>query len=376
MKVAMMLEPKKSFLFSAYPALEDKLPYVRLGNHPSPIERLSGLERELSMTTVYMKNEGKVSDIYGGNKIRKLEFLLGAALKAKKEHTLTFGYAGSNHTLAVAIFSRKLGMRPISLHLDQPNARYVRRNLLYQKALGTDLFLFRNMNRITAGSYAIYLWRLLTSGKFPAVIPPGGSSPPGAIGTSGGIHELFYQIKNGELPTPDRIYLPIGSSGTTAGLALGIKALRLKTKLVAVAVTPQRYSGFENIKNIFDGAVILLSHHIPDFPPLTLEEGEIEIRREYLGDGYTRFTPEGMEAVKLLKKTDSLELEGTYTGKAMACLIDDARKGLIKGKTVLFWNTCNAVDFSQKIDGVDWRTLPKEYHHYYEEDFQPLEIRD
>lgn len=366
----------KNPIFSAYPDLIGKIHHVSLGNYPSPVDRLKGLEKRLKTKNIYMKREDISSEFYGGNKLRKLEFLLADAAAKNRKYTITVGYAGSNHTLATAVFAKKLGLKPISLHLPQSNAKYVRKNLLYQELLGTELHQYRRVSAVAASLFLISFACLLKSGRPAYYIPAGGSNPLGVIGTASAVFELAKQIEEGIFPKPDYIYLPTGSAGTTAGIAVGIKALGLGIKVRGVAVSPEEYSGFENVKKHFVSAVKLLRKCDPTFPDIHLAEGDVEIIPGYLGDGYARFTEAGMDAVRLVKETDGVMLEGTYTGKAMAAFIDHASAGRLEGKTSLFWNTYNSHDFTDLIVDIDYRRLPRSYHHYFERDFQPLEISD
>lgn len=363
-------------IFVAYPALKGKIHHVRLGNYPTPVDRLKGLEKKLNTKNLYIKREDISSDLYGGNKLRKLEFLLADAKARNFKYTITVGYAGSNHTLATAVFAKKLGLMPISFHLPQPNARYVRKNLLYQQRIGTELHQYR---RISTGALClplISLRCLFKSGRPAYYIPAGGSNPLGVIGTASALFELARQIEKSVFPKPDFIYLPTGSAGTTAGIALGVKALGLDIKVRGVSVSPVEYSGFENVKKHFDDAVKLLRKCDPKFPDVRITEEDVEIIPGYLGSGYARFTEKGMDAVRLIKESDDIRLEGTYTGKAMAAMIDHASTGRLTGKTTLFWNTYNSYDFADMIADVDYRSLPKSYHPYFEKGFQPLEIED
>jgi D-cysteine desulfhydrase len=366
----------KNPLFVAHPTLRGKIHHVALGDYPTPVDRLEGLEKALKHRGIFIKREDMSSGLYGGNKLRKLEFLLGDAAAKNFKHTVTFGYAGSNHTLATAVFARELGLMPISIHLPQPNAKYVRKNLLYQKRLDAKLHQYGGIPTLFSAFVLISIKHLVTSGRTPYYIPAGGSNALGVIGTASAVFELSAQIEEGVLPKPDIIYLPTGSAGTTAGIALGIKALGLDIKVMGVAVSPSDYSGFENVKKHFDGAKGLLIKHDPAFPDVELDRDDVEIVEGYLGRGYARFTEKGMDAVRLLRISDDVRLEGTYTGKAMAAMIDHASAGKFDGKRVLFWNTYNSHDFSDLIEDIDYRTLPKCYHPYFERDFQPLEIRD
>ena len=361
-------------IFNAYPLLKGKIPHVSLGNYPTPVDRLTGLEKALKTKNLFIKREDKSSDLYGGNKLRKLEVLLADAKAKKYKSTITVGYAGSNHTLATAVFGGKLGLKAISLHLVQPNSRYVRKNLLYQQHLDAELHQQKGVPALASVMALLFIKSILTTGRPPYYIPAGGSNALGVIGTTSAIFELAHQIEAGLSPKPDLIYLPTGSAGTTAGIALGIKALGLDIKIRGISVSPRSYSGFKNVEEHFDNAVQHLRKCDPSFPDIHVSEDDVEIVPGYLGPGYAHFTKKGMDAVRLIKKSDNIDLEGTYTGKAMAALIDDASSGKLKGKTVLFWNTYNSHDFSDTIKDVDYKGLPKCYHTYFENDFQPLEI--
>jgi D-cysteine desulfhydrase len=128
-------------LFKQYPLLREKLPYVSLGEFPTPVQKLDRIGRDLGMSRLYIKRDDLSGRIYGGNKVRKLEFLLGNTLKANAKEVMTFGGAGSNHALATAIYARQIGLKGISMLMPQPNAHCVRRNLLIGYHCGAELHL-------------------------------------------------------------------------------------------------------------------------------------------------------------------------------------------------------------------------------------------
>jgi D-cysteine desulfhydrase len=363
-------------LCSAYQELKKRIPYAPLGHFPTPVQRLFGLEGVLQADGLYIKRDDKSSNEYGGNKVRKLEFILGDARAKKKRQTITFGYAGSNHSLAVAVFARRLGLKPISLHLPQPNAAYVRRNLLFQERLGTELHQFGSMPSIYVGTVLVILNCVLRTGRLPYIIPPGGSNVLGTLGMFGAVLEVQGQIDQGLLPEPDVLYVPLGSCGTAAGIALGAKALGWKTWIRAVRVSERKGADFRTARALFDGAARKLKRLFPSFPDVALSREDLDVDEGYLGDGYAHFTQVGMEAVRRIAESDGITLEGTYTGKALAALIDDADAGRLKHKAVLFWNTYNSADFGDRIEGMDFRRLPKAYHAYFTNDDQPLEMRE
>ena len=95
-------------LFAQYPSLKERIPYVSLGEFPTPIEHLSKLGMEIGADHLYLKHDGLSGSLYGGNKIRKLEFILADALQKRVKQVLTFGFAGSNHALATAVYAHKM----------------------------------------------------------------------------------------------------------------------------------------------------------------------------------------------------------------------------------------------------------------------------
>ncbi len=359
-------------LVPEHEALKEKIPYVRLGDFPTPVEPLPGLAERLGSPRLFIKRDDGSSEAYGGNKVRKLEFILGDALAKRKRETITFGYAGSNHSLAVAVFARRVGLRPVSIHIPQPNAAYVRKNLLYQLALDTEFHHYPSIRVLYVGTILVTLKCTLRAGRTPCIIPPGGSNPTGVIGMVGAVLELHQAVQAGTLPEPDWIYVPLGSCGTAAGIALGLRALGMKSRIKAVCVSSRGQSNFEVVRRLFDRAATRLQALMPSFPEVTLNQETFEISNDYIGEGYAHFTEAGMEAVRLVSESDGISLEGTYTGKAMAALVDDARAGKLADQTVLFWNTHNSVDFSDRIQGLDYHRLPKVYHCYFTEPDQPL----
>lgn len=362
-------------LFQHFPGLEDKLPYVSLCQLPTPVKKLDILGQTLNLEHLYIKQDGLTAAPFGGNKIRKLEFLLGNALRKGAEEIFTFGYAGSNHALATAIYAKQLGLKSVSMLIPQPNAHYVRRNLLTSHYNDVEFHQYPNKRLLAWGArYQKWLHKR-KKGKPPYIIPPGGSSPLGATGFVNAACELNQQIKDNEIPEPDIIFVPLGSAGTFVGLQIGIKILGLKSKLIPVRVVDRQFLKKQMVVDLFSQTVDLLHSSDLSFPRLNTAgmAHELEIREHYLGDGYAQFTIKGLEAIDFFKETENIQLDGTYTGKAAAALIDDAQAGWLKDKKVLFWNTLNAFDLSSFTKEVDYHQLPKSFHRYFEQPVQPLD---
>jgi D-cysteine desulfhydrase len=362
-------------LFERFPGLKGRLPYVSLCQLPTPIVKLDNAGKKMGLDHLYMKQDGLTAQPFGGNKIRKLEFLLGDALERGAREVMTFGFAGSNHAAATAVFADHLGMKSISMLMPQSNAHYVRRNLLLSWKHGAELHQYANKKSIAIGSIYQLLRHRLKTGKKPYIIPPGGSSGLGSIGFVNAAFELHAQVQEGLLPEPDRIYVTLGSAGTAAGLLVGIKALNMRTRIIPVRVVEEHFTDEAWIGKLFRDTAGLLHASDPSFPHLELAPGDIDIVDDYLGEGYARFTPKGMEAAALFAETEGIKLDGTYTGKTAAALIDHARRPgeINKNDVVVYWNTLNARDISSEIENMDYHELPREFHRYFEQEVQPLD---
>jgi D-cysteine desulfhydrase len=367
-------------LLKKYPQLASKLPHVSLGEFPTPVERLERLGRAIGIKHLYIKRDDISGRPFGGNKVRKLEFLLGDALSRGVSSVLTFGGAGSNHALATAIYAQQVGLRSISILINQPNAYYVRHNLLLSHYYGAELHLIpveltsplvRPLLYMTK-TYQSLRQRLKT-GNVPLIIPVGGSSPVGVIGFVSAALELEEQVDNGVMPEPDYIYVAAGTMGTAAGLTLGLKATGLKSKVVSVRVTGEKLVNVTAMLELIGRTNSLLNSLDSSFPKYHLSEEDINIRSEFYGRQYALFTPEGMEAVELVSSKERVKLDGTYTGKAFAAILQDAKSRGLRDRVVLFWNTLNSRGLADVLKGVDYRNLPRGFHWYFEEAVQPLD---
>jgi 1-aminocyclopropane-1-carboxylate deaminase/D-cysteine desulfhydrase-like pyridoxal-dependent ACC family enzyme len=342
-------------IFEHYPLLKEKIPHIQLGEFPTPIKHLKQLGKKIGADYLYLKHDGLSGPIYGGNKIRKLGFLLGDALRKQAKAVLTFGFAGSNHALATAV--------------------NVRRNLLLSHVHGAEIHHFKNKITAYIPTTILLLRERLKQGKPPYIIAPGGSSPLGVIGYVNAGFELKEQVASGLVPEPDTIFVPFGTMGTAVGLTIGLKAAGLKAHLVPVRVVDEHYGNKEKFIELFNKTRTLILSLDPSFPRVEISDDEPAIQHDFFGGEYARFTEQGMAAIDLVAKSEGIRLEGTYTGKAMAALIDHVRDHGKKDEVTLFWNTYNARDFSDAIKGIDYHQLPQSFHQYFEEDVQPLDKR-
>ena len=358
-------------LFEWYPTVAEKIPRLSFGEFPTPVERLSGISRHLKRDNLYIKRDDLSSRAYGGNKVRKLEFLLADALKHGAVRVITSGGAGSNHAVATAVYARKAGLKAVLMLFRQPNSHAVRHNLLLNLASGAELIHHDTYEEHTQALTETIRRYESVDGRAPYVIPLGGSSPVGAIGYVNAGLELAAQIAAGELPLPSRIYLALGTMGTAMGLLLGLKAAGIKTNLQAVRAVPTYVAGMDKCHLLFNRTNEFLREMDPSFPTCTLTPEDLTIREEYFGEKYGMFTPEAVAAATLLRESDGIILDGTYTGKACAAFLADLRND--GDEPVLFWNTKNSRALPPEALAADYRLLPAPLHYYFEEPVQALD---
>ncbi len=359
-------------LFRAHPLLGKKLPRVALGQFPTPVQRLDRLGKDVGASHLFIKRDDISGRLYGGNKVRKLEFLMGEALRRGAKEVLTFGCAGSNHCLATSIYARQLGLGSISILLPQPNASCVRDNLLANYSHGAELHLCRSMPVVALGTMRQLVQHRLKEGRWPMVIPPGGSSVLGVVGFVAAAFELKDQVLRGEVPEPDYIYVAAGTMGTAGGLLLGLRAAGLKSHVVGIAVGDRRFVNAKKMLGLTRKTNSVLCSLDHSFPRWAFTQSAIEIRHEFVGPGYAHFTEEGMSALSRTQHLEGIRLEGTYTGKTLAGLVHDVTEEGRNG-TILFWNTFNSRNLAEAAADLDYRDLPSCFHRYFEEEVQPLD---
>ncbi len=343
---------EKPAILRRYPALQKKLPWISLTCGPTPVEPLSLLSNELGLDSFWIKRDDLCGQWYGGNKPRKLEFLLAEAKQKGAVSVLTLGALGSHHTLAAAVYCCQLGLHPVLGLANRPLGERERPNLDASHALGAEMFYMPHDYHI--------LWRLpmrwlrvaLRDLKLPYFIPPGGSSALGCLGYVSAAFELAEQIEKGQAILPDEIWLPAGSLGTMVGLVLGLHLAGLRCKVVGVKIYPSSRIGPKGVMGLINKTHCLLKKHLPDLPELKIAPNDFAVVEGYIGTGYAHTTDGAESAISLMQNMQNIGLEHVYTGKCMAALVDAAKEGSLKGKHVMFWNTYNSLPYQQKLPKV------------------------
>ena len=318
----------------------DQFPRVRFAHLPSALEEMPNLSRALGGPELWVKRDDQIGLGIGGNKVRKLEFLMGEALAKGARKVVTFGGPQSNHVRQTASAARKLGLEPILFLLGREPGEY-KGNLLLDRLYGARL---KFLDLGESGG-RLSLERAIRAMKaaamlFPDVgwhdtyiIPVGGHSPTGILGYVNAAFELAEQAEEKGLKV-DYVVTAAGTGGTMAGLLVGFRLLGAQTKVIGIDVG-RLWRGFrKSIARTASKVARLLGEKV------TFEEEDVLLYEDYVGEAYAHPTPECLEAIRLLARQEGLVLDPIYTGKAMAGLIDLIRRGVLgKGERVVFFHT-------------------------------------
>lgn len=326
-------------LLRRHPALR-ALPRAPFVLAPTPVEPLAlpGVPAGAG----FVKRDERSCPLYGGNKPRKLEYLLGAAHARGTRRLVTSGGIGTHHGLATTILGRSLGMASTVVCVPQPLSEHVREQLSAMLAFGAELRFVRGVPGAAAQTLRA-LARARRAGERPLLIPAGGSSALGDVGIVSGAFELAEQVEAGLLPAPAEIYVPLGTAGTLSGLVLGLALAGLRARVVGVLVTDILPPGPRRVTALARATLARLRRLDPSLPPRAPGPDAFEIARAQLGAGYGSPT-EAARAAAALASEAGLTLETTYTAKCLAELLARLRDGRAR-TPALFWNTYNAVDY-------------------------------
>ncbi len=325
-------------LFRSFPGLR-ALPRVPFVEVPTPVEAL-GL-RGVAPDALWVKRDDRSCALYGGNKPRKLEFVIGEARGRGTRRLVTTGGLGTHHGLATTILGAKAGLAVTLVLVHQPVTEHVREQLLLMAAHGAEIVYGRNVPG-TAFEVSRVLARAQLRGERPMLVPVGGSSPLGTVGFVSAAFELAEQIEAGALPEPREIFVALGSGGTLAGLVLGGKLLGWRPRLVGVLVTDILAPSPRRLARLSRAALRRMRQVDARVPEVRVEPADFELTRAQLGPGYGAPTPAADEAHARAAAAD-LALETTYTAKCLAEVLARLEDGRARGP-VLFWNTFNGVD--------------------------------
>ncbi|MGP5174866.1 D-cysteine desulfhydrase family protein [Psychrobacter immobilis] len=312
------------------------IPRQSLGFFPTPLIALSRLSKALDGPTIFMKRDDNTGLALGGNKTRKLEFIMGDALAQGADCVITAGAAQSNHCRQTAAAAASLGL-DCHLVLGGEEPEQTRGNLLLDKIFGSHIH-WAGANRKGEDIPKI-VEQLTKQGKKPYVIPYGGSNELGALAFVEAFKELESQRESMNLSFT-HIVFAFSSGATQAGLMLGKKILNSPAQIVGINIDKG-----ETDKVPFDQYTVALANSTASLigADYRFTESDLTLNSDYVGEGYGVVGTLENEAIAMTAQTEGILLDPVYTGRAMGGLIDMIRSGKIK-KTdrVLFWHTGGA----------------------------------
>lgn len=351
-----------------YPDLE-KISWLSIGDYPTKVEKLDRMGEARGFSNLFIKRDDCCNPVYGGNKVRKLEYILADAQQKGKKTLITLGGSGSNQVPATGIFGSELGFDVVGIMMDQPNALYVRENLLLDQYYGVKLVYSRDELSEVASFIIEYLRTELSGGK-PYFITAGASNGLGNMGFVNAAFELKQQIENRDVVEPDYIIVPSGSIGTSAGLNLGCRLAGLKTRVIGVRVAMAWFVTKWRMGRMIRAINNFMRKYDSSVPVVDVKSEDLILLEDYLGKDYAYFTDIGCDCVNDMFNLENVKLEQTYTGKALGGGLDWLKKRRETESNILFWNTYNSIDLSDKTATVDYKSLPKKFHKYFTEPVQ------
>jgi L-cysteate sulfo-lyase len=315
-------------------------PRLRLAHLPTPLEHLERLSRELNGPEIWIKRDDCTGMSSGGNKTRKLEFLLGEARARDADVVLTQGATQSNHARQTAACAAKLG---IACHLlledrtKKTDFDYTHSgNVLLDRLHGASIE-FRDANPDMNGELLKVAERMRADGRKPYAIPGGGSNPIGALGYLNAAIELVHQANESGLKI-DHVVHATGSAGTQAGLIAGLKGIRSGIPLLGISVRAPQDRQEDNVFKLACATAALAG------AGGAVDREDVVADSDFVGSGYGFSTPGSVEAIKMLARLEGILLDPVYTGKGMAGLIALIRQGRFKkGQNVVFIHTGGSV---------------------------------
>lgn len=303
------------------------IPRLRLAHLPTLVEPMPRLARTLGLPRLFVKRDDQTGLAFGGNKTRKLEFLVAEAQAQNAKTLITAGAVQSNHCRQTAAAAAKFGFDCILVLAGEP-PEHPSANLLLDHLLGASIVWAggrENRDRVLAETFE----QAKADSKQPYLVPYGGSNSTGALGYVFAMEEFLQQGEKA-----DWIVFASSSGGTQAGLILGARLFDYKGHLLGISVDEPRGRLQVRAAGLAADTSEKFGERI-EFSP-----GEILVNDEYCASGYGVLTEGEREAVRLFAQTEGLLLDPVYTGRAAAGLIDLAHKGFFgNDESVLFWHT-------------------------------------
>jgi D-cysteine desulfhydrase len=330
-------------LFERLPELRATCPWVELADSlPTPVEALASLGDAWGLPALYTKREDLTCTSYGGNKVRKLEWLLGDVIASERTSVLTTGAWGSHHAYATALYARQLGIKCTVVCMPQPPTPHVANMFAATTETATRVVRAHSVAMVPLALARARAAATFAGEGWPYSIPPGGSNARGVLGYVDFALELADQVADGQLPAPRFIHVAAGTCGTAAGISLGmaLAARRVpelaQVEVIATRVVPSIVANMRRMRALQRGAARLLRSCGADVPEAA-QWSPIRLVADQLGDGYGHETPEGRRASDDATSIGGLPVEPTYTAKALAGLRTFAVENDARRRAVHLW---------------------------------------
>ena len=321
-------------------AITARLPRIVLGHWPTPLHELPRLSATLGGPRLFIKRDDLTGLALGGNKCRKLEYVLADAQQKGIDTLITSGSSQSNHALQTAAAARRLGMEPYLVLVKGVHVE-TQGNLLLQNILNSAVNIVEvadpgevfsampeKMNELAD--------ELRSKGRNPLVIPAGAEIPLGTAGWVNAAEEIGRQLKEQKIDA-QYVVLAHSGGGTQAGLVLGFKQLNLPLTVVGISVIYKKDQAVDEVVTLVNDTAKLLALDA------AVTRDEVMVFDDYIGQGYGIPSRECIDAIRLVAQTEGIFLDPVYSGKGMAGLIDLIRKGQFTSQdTVIFIHTGGA----------------------------------
>ncbi|MCB8928702.1 MAG: D-cysteine desulfhydrase family protein [Ardenticatenaceae bacterium] len=316
----------------------DRKPLAHL---PTPLEKLERLSKHLGGPDIYMKRDDQTGLATGGNKTRKLEFLVADALAHDCNHLITTGAPQSNHCRQTAAAAAHFGLGCSLVLRGEPQSQ-MQGNLLLDKLLGAHLYWTGDRNRQDVMAEVANEQQVM--GHKPYLIPLGGSNVMGATSYVLAMQELMAQLE-AENINIDFIVFASSSGGTQAGIVLGAEVYGFRGHVLGISVDHPA----EDLQIQVSALATATATHL-GISNVSIAN-RVEVNDDYLGEGYAMVGETEREAIQMVAQLEGILLDPVYTGRAMGGLIDLIRWGAFtRGQSVLFWHTGGAAALPAFVD--------------------------
>lgn len=308
--------------------LTQHFPFINLIPGPTPVHAIPQIGEWIGLSELFVKREDATAPGYGGNKVRNLEFLLGAAIKARAQKIVTLAPRGSNFVAALSAQAARVDLPVEIFQFNPASSALIDAQDAFSRKFGVRVHEFG------PGKYAGAIRGTLSMRleRNAYEIAPGGSSAIGVLGHVNAVFELAQQIRAGEIPMPNLIVVGAGTCGTLAGLIVGLKLTGLPTQVIGVRCVDKIVCNRLRVAQLANETLRLLGSS------MRVRRADVDLR-DIGGISYGRPLEGSHQLISDVRALSGIVLDTTYTSKVFTFLRSESSRGGFAGKKVLFWNT-------------------------------------